>query len=252
MQYKANQVIKQSNEEYGKAYIYQFEHMPKHMNPMHRHVAGVVVQPAVCKNLMDHKVMVRGPQYTIAERSDGKEGIKRGRDRFLRCVNLLNQVQGETVAFPEPLDLIFVHNRDDIGLDDELARQEPRLVFERLQGDSLERFGYRKSKLAIYQEDHSYWFDRKLTKITDQNRFKGIQTYRVVRLLRNIAIHCQGLLNQKVVHLDINPSHIHIMHKDEIPRLLGIGHLAPLDRKGHLHPDDPIHAFTSTCSGSQI
>ena len=247
MAYKNNQKIIQPNRHHGKEYTYIMQKMPRYMLPTERVIAGSVTQPALCHNLLKSGVMVRSPQYTRNERADGVEGLKRGRARFKRQIELLNRVQANTSACPEPLDLIYTHNRDDFPQDqEELARQEPRLITERFQGDSLDRFrsGDVKPQDALFNPANTYWFQSDKL-LTDQSRFKRLSVRRVAQLTLRIATHCAALLESGVVHLDIKPEHVLILKKDEVPRLVGIGHLAPLDEQGMLSPADPVHAFTT-------
>jgi len=246
MRYKHKQTLNQSDRQLGKEFNYSMSKMPKHMEPSGRQVNGSVTQPATCTNLLNSKVMVRGPRYTFSERSRGTAGLLDGRRRFVRQVELLNRIQPHTNAFPEPLDLVYVHNRDDFGAhEEELARQEPRLVTELLRGDSLDRFGDLKGSYSLYNPNNVYWFQHKSKTITDENRFGALSVRRVAQLLARLATHCGALLKARVVHLDLKPEHVFILSKDEVPRLLGLGHLAPLDKAGKLDPKDPVHAFTT-------
>ena len=245
MYYKNGQVLNDRQENLGEPWSYTISHTPRYMNPASRYTTGVITQQAIC-NKLNHKVAIRSPQYTSKERQKGSAGIIEGRNRFRRSLSLLNDVQHETNCFPEPMDLLHVHNRDDFNTDEKhIAAQEPLIVFEWLEGYTLDRFGSRKGKSALYDSSNRYWFQKKVEQIDEDKRIHQVDLNRLSKLIRALGIHSRNLLRNHVVHIDIKPEHVLILFKDEVPRLLGIGHLAPLDQQFKLSPNDPVHAFTT-------
>lgn len=244
MFYKKGQVLQDRQERFGRRQSYKVDHTPSYMDPAKRYTAGILTQLARCEKL-GYRVVIRSTKYTNQERQKGNEGIIAGRNRLKRSLKLLNDVQQETNCFPELIDCIEVHNRDDLSSEDkELASQEPVFVCQWLEGYTLDRFGKRK-KDALYQQDNTYWYKKKVEEIIDDQRLNQIDLKRLSRLIRALAIHCRSLLKCSVVHVDLKPEHVLILFKDEVPRLLGIGHLAPLDDRLELSPTDPVHAFTT-------
>ena len=182
------------------------------------------------------QVSIRSVHYRKRERDQGIEGYKKGRMRFLRQLDLINRVQSHTVVFPEPLNLLYDYNRFDFNVHktdiEEFARHEPIIVYQWLNGSTLLNLrpydAKERSKLWIGESTGRYWFKRKAEPIEDARRFKELETSRFARFMRKVSQLVWVLHQSNVVHLDLKPEHVLMMPQDEVPRLLGMGNLAPL------------------------
>ncbi|MDO9016908.1 MAG: hypothetical protein Q8S73_20415 [Deltaproteobacteria bacterium] len=190
--------------------------------------AGSNLHRAVDTRYDQRPVTLRTTRYTNLEFARGDAGYAAGRARFLRTVALLNRVDG--LVFPEVLDRFSDRNITEPFSDGSLQVTEPVLVFQEIAGTDLEDLLGRAYFVSVRDGEDAL-----------PHR---IHVSRVARMMRRVTLLAQALLNAGVAHVDLRPSHVLLMPRDEVPRLLGVGHLVPLDG-GALGEDDPAARFTS-------
>ena len=177
---------------------------------------------------MDRRVTLRTTRY-VGQEARGVAGIEAGRKRLLRQITLLNRVDG--VVFPEMLDRIDEQNLVD-PRDGSLIDSEPVLVYQHLPGRSLE---------ALLLENRRYFLPKTPN---DAASLHAVSEYRFANFFRRVVVHLRTLLRAEVAHVDLSPSHVLMSHSDEVPHLLGPGHLVAL-RDGRIDASDPCLRFTT-------
>ncbi len=191
-----------------------------------RRGAGSYFHLAVDGECEERPVSLRTVRHTNLEREADDEGYRAGRARLTRLPRLLNQVDG--VVFPELIDHFEDRNIVEPFHDPSLAEHEPVLVFQHLRGTDLEASVARRYFVASEDRDYPH----------------RIHVPRVARFFRRVTLLAQSLLAGGVAHLDLSPAHVLLSPKDEIPRLLGPGHLAALN-DGRIVAGDPALRFTA-------
>jgi hypothetical protein len=190
--------------------------------------AGSYLHRGLGADCGERPVTVRTVRYTNHEFAHGDAGVRAGRARFDRMITLLNRV--EAVVFPELLDRFEDRNITDDFSDSTLATREPVLVFQELAGDDLDALLSRRY-FALDRSDGDAPVHR-------------VHVPRLARMFRRVVLLAQSLLAGGTAHVDLSPAHILILPNDEIPRLLGPGHLVEL-ASGSIVDDDPALRFTS-------
>lgn len=170
-------------------------------------------------------VTLRTVRYTNLERVAGDDGYRAGRARLSRIAELMNRV--EVVAFPDLLDRFEDRDIAEPFSDPKLASGEPVLVLQHLFGTELE--GLCASGYFLKNRDGDKVF---------------LRVPRVARMLRRLTLLAQGILAGDVAHVDLSPRHVLLLKSDEIPRILGVGHLVALV-DGRVAEGDPALRFTS-------
>ena len=192
---------------------------------------GTDRQRALDERYENRRVTIRTTRYTNVERTMGDEGIKRGRFRLRRQIALLNRL--DAVVFPEPLDCFEDTNREENFLDSALRDHEPVLIYQFLTGTDVAELIKQRYFLGRMEQDDGR---------VPPHRF---QVTRVARLLVRVVGLLQPLLDARIAHIDLQPAHFLLSERDEIPRLLGPGHLVELDGEGRVVDDDPCLRFTT-------
>lgn len=195
--------------------------------------AGTYLHFANDERYEKRKVTIRTVRYTAQEMASGDGGIRSGRERLTRQVELMNRVDG--IVFPEILDRFVEKNYQDVIQDETLRGIEPVLIYQYMGGEDL---------AALLQNIPTYFLHEKAQQSKD-NCLWHVSSRRLAQFLRRLVLHLQTLLRAGIAHVDLNPSHILVSRFDEIPRLLGPGHLVSLNEYGLISTRDPSLRFTT-------
>ena len=159
-------------------------------------------------------VIVKTIEYRTTDLKN-EDSIRKRRSILIEQVNILNDLSSPLL--PEPLDCFYVKNNYDKLMHKDLRNEEPILILDFLQANTLSKEINDKSFRTNYYYNVSKY---------------NIDSSKIARLGLSILYFLKLLRDKNYAYLALCPDHI-LLLKDHVPRFVGVGRICRV-KNGHL------------------